>query len=77
MWEKEEEMSQRIKLTEDTKIFDGVDSHEFPYEYKIKDIDEPVRKQILENQKIADKARAMKNYGDAVNLMEWIEKNDL
>lgn len=36
-----------MELTEDTKIFDGVDAQEFDYEYKIKDIDEPVRKYIL------------------------------
>ena len=31
--------------------------------------------EILQNHEIAKKARAMKNYGDAVELMEWIKNH--
>ena len=44
-----------MKLTEDIKIFDGVDNEEFEKEYKVKDIDEPVRKQILDDHEKARK----------------------
>ena len=43
-----------MKLTENTKIFDGVDAQEFDMEYLIKHIDEPVRKQILDSQRIVE-----------------------
>ena len=42
-----------MKLTEETKIFDGVDAHEFEMEYLIKHIDEPVSRQILTDHKKA------------------------
>jgi len=44
-----------MKLTEDTKILEGIGSDEFPIDIFIKDIDEPVRRQILENQKIVER----------------------
>ena len=42
-----------IEIKEDTKIFDGVDNAEFEKEYQIKDIDELVRKQILQDHEKA------------------------
>jgi len=36
-------------VTEDTKIFQGVDSSEFECDFHIKDIDEPLKKQMLDD----------------------------
>ena len=41
-----------MEITEETKIFTGVDNAEFEREFLIKDIDKPVRKQILHDQQL-------------------------
>ncbi len=59
-----------MKLTEETKIFEGIDGNEFPMDCLIKHIDEPIRKQILENQEIVERLK------DEINEIDRSQHED-
>lgn len=64
-----------IEVTEETKIFDGVDAHEFDMEYLIKHIDEPIRRQILEDYKKARRWDELQLENYVIRKVEENEQN--